>query len=506
MLNDFGYDNGMKYLLLMLVVWTGAAWSEEDPACKDMGRFACAVGEYDDGTGVGKVFSEYENPIQDEKEKLKKSTLEKFKKALRDPQNSYFRLQVLSAANVSQNPTCKAQEDGSRSEACLDLMATGASNIALKRRFNMNTGRQDIELVDEANFTESIPFKNIEKEIHNELKESVEKKVNVEDVNKKIKEIFPDIKKALQAKLDTTIADEKLRKNLKDKIDAIYFDGFDCSEKNQQNIADVLVPNAFYHPFRHNFKYCSMLSVLNSSEFALASVMIHELAHSVDPCNIALGPSEAAFQYKESPKPEVPAIQTPVAVAQYFQNLTAYNLAMESQNPYHNLIACLRSPNSVEAKVLKSPQGQDGAKKNKAEEMPFCKNDQITEAVSDWYTFEILPQIMSHRRPNLTKEQLKYGYMNAWRGICNADEVRNPETDEHPSTRDRINKILLVQPQIRKDLGCQSRPSAKYCDGNASGNYGGYGNMYDMSKQGTPQAPSIEESDLRKAKKEGGTK
>ncbi len=106
---------------------------------------------------------------------------------------------------------------------------------------------------------------------------------------------------------------------------------------------------------------------------------------------------------------------------------------------------------------------------------PFCTGDQIGETFSDWIAAEVLPEYMSLHYPDLTEKQYRLGYSNVFRGSCNH---ANPEQsfmsaglDVHPEESDRVNKIILTHPKIRKQMGCDPKPPAQstYCSPKAPG-------------------------------------
>jgi hypothetical protein len=98
----------------------------------------------------------------------------------------------------------------------------------------------------------------------------------------------------------------------------------------------------------------------------------------------------------------------------------------------------------------------------------FCSNDQIGESFADWMAAEVLPNYMEQNY-KLTTQQYQYGYGNARRLICriseNASQSRANNGDDHPLIEDRINRILLMNPKVRQQMGCAPSVSDRvYCD------------------------------------------
>jgi hypothetical protein len=126
------------------------------------------------------------------------------------------------------------------------------------------------------------------------------------------------------------------------------------------------------------------------------------------------------------------------------------------------------TPNGSSYPVYPSPGGQVGMTGGQpVQPKPsFCNNDQITESFSDWMGAEILPQYIE-KNYKLTPEQYREGYANANRVNCWAypDTSDNFNYEVHPAIGKRINKILLVNPKIRSQMGCPTKhPDNVYCD------------------------------------------
>jgi hypothetical protein len=197
----------------------------------------------------------------------------------------------------------------------------------------------------------------------------------------------------------------------------------------------------------------------STSEFSLAHTIAHELAHSIDPCSLSLGQQDSRIHYP----------------------LQATQGEVEKTYPLSGVLGCLRSGNSVRAQQKWANPGKHPETPFVTNVMsfPFCnRSDQVTESVADWFAAEVLPTYISRHFPKLTPTQLQDGYSNVWRDDCSIPkgfpsyEYLNPPApssysdidEEHPPLAVRVNRILLVNPEIRKQLGC-TRPHSKniYC-------------------------------------------
>lgn len=453
-----------------------------DTVCEDLHRLSCAPGTYDDGTGVGKSESVYNKERFEIIDKVSNLTREKFATALKNPRANHFRKIVLSATGLSLNPECDGA-DLKPSQDCLVLMAEGAANIAIKKMFasspSSNTLTPSGRIEDQAFLVESDPFLKIE----NEIFLSAKKEMGLDELEKKIRtKIFPQIRDLLIQQIEASVQNPKLRKELTDKISAITFEGSICGagDSKIKNIAGLLNANAFQHPVGNRFQYCAGHSFLNSSEFRIARTLAHELSHAIDPCGITRGPQDYTFKYKD--------------------NLT--RAQAQEQFPFPGILQCLRGKDSVNAKFVRQVRTQvampvgtnignglggavyknGGAYGPLSNDDPdldtdmieipnetfqlFCKGDQITEAFSDWMAAEITPKYISKNFPNLSTQQYRFGYSNVWRGQCNDSDMQSGAGigQSHPVTERRNNYILLMQPQIRSQMGCPPTVVArKYC-------------------------------------------
>ncbi len=359
-------------------------------------------------------------------------------------------------------------------------MASGLTDIFVKQQ-SASTGRfpgagmSNNGSVSDITFVTDSPF--YKKVVQNVLNQT-QIIIKSDKIDKKAREeVFPKVKAILIAKIGQMVTDPVARKNLTDKVTAIVYIGSNCSQEagsNEGSVPGLLLANVFYHLIQNTFKYCSGLSTRNSSEFHMAFIIAHELSHSIDPCSIAIGPSDFIFRYSK--------------------NITREKA--ESEFPFEGLISCLRSEKSVQAISAEQmlmlgtvgsttdPYGNNGghgggygggigtatsSEPSVARPTPpfigFCHNDQITETFADWMASEITPDYIKNNFPKLSSEQMRLGYSNIWRGACvdDAQQSKLPH-DVHPSQKDRSNRIILTQPKIRAQMDCTKSLSDRvYC-------------------------------------------
>lgn len=458
--------NKIIFLAIGLIFQT-SGYAASDKICDDLYRITCAPGEYNDGTGVASNRTSIGSKELAIFENVFKEANKKFSEVLGKAENSYFRKAVLSATGLSLSTKCKGAEDKPSAE-CLKDMSSGLTEIFYKQQLATKGGRYSnfnlqgmADVSDLTYVTDSPIYQSTTQNILNKAKELV----GLDNVEKKARDVvFPKVREALLKKVNSLVSDEQTRKKLIDKISAIRFDNSDCSNGNSTSIPGLLLPNAFYLPQANVFKFCAGMGLNNSSEFQMAFIIAHELSHSIDPCTIEVGPSDFTFKYPKG----------------------ANQSESEGAFPIKNIIQCLRTKESIGALTDAQTQAKHSMTNNQyggytyqtspahgsAQAMDFksfCGLDQITESFSDWMAAEITPEYISSVHPKLSKDQLRLGYSNIWRGNCDTDALPAMPSP-HPEKEARTNRIILVQPKIREQMGCSKELNSNqvYCDTNKS--------------------------------------
>ncbi len=310
--------------------------------------------------------------------------------------------------------------------------------------------------------------KLLQKEIFESVRGRFE---NVKYLDKIQNKIFPDVRDEVLAfvndyfkPLPTDSPDlSKRKKETAEKIKAVigkvWFRGFDCTNAQRKKESDVYVEkrfsfsnsrvnNSFYNPEPVNgVRLCEGTVIQNPSEFKIVKTLAHEIAHSVDPCSA--GGMNRVVKYSEKKAGE---------------SQSAYMNRLNQEFPFKGVLSCLRGANSVEATRVEPTTlphipaqpgfgvTADDIKQMQIEkDVAFCQGtDQLTEGFPDWLAAQVLPKYMKKHHPELTQDDYTKGYANAERGRCGQKSV-----DSHSTNEDRINQILLNQPQIRAQMGCK---------------------------------------------------
>ncbi len=210
--------------------------------------------------------------------------------------------------------------------------------------------------------------------------------------------------------------------------------GSDCGATFGMN--DYYLPKAFYNYETNNFLLCRNLLNQTNSEFALTTVIAHEMSHAIDPCILRLSNPDTFGEF-----------------------VTNDFYKSEAEFPYSKLTSCLRSSSSIRAVNLEASQA---APNSGPVRTSFCHNDQIGEASSDWFASEVLVDVIRQNYPNLTQAQWRNGMRNTFRLKCDQSQVDQVDGFEpHAPVDARFNAIILANQSVRERIGCQKVPYNK---------------------------------------------
>jgi len=470
------------------------AQGEVSPLCEDLARFSCAPGAYKDGTGEVKSETEVSSLILEYTSKSRAEVRQRFKIALDAPENKYLEDLAMGAFGLKNSPQCESKVK-SELVACRENMLDGLTALAQKQVLGPLIPQTGLERLGNLKDLSFVVNNSSYQKVINEFSAQVQKDLGQDALEKKIREdIFPKVQDLIVARLSKLDIPEKQKKMMINKVKGAVFDGSICDTKESRSkggsreISSLLTPNAFYSPGQNQFGLCAGYLLQSSSEFQLVTSIAHELSHGIDPCIIAVGPEDMDFKYSE----------------------TKDLRKIEAEYPIKNIIDCLRDSRSVAARNFTespamnnynyqmnfngnsgpygmgltggggigghNPQGGGmigngggyrppmSASSDNEPNATFCKNDQIGESFSDWMAYEVLPKYIKQNH-KLTVEQYRYGYANSRRLICKIQEDGATNTGVHPVVEDRINKLLLVNPEVRAQMGCPPTHSKNlYCD------------------------------------------
>lgn len=92
-------------------------------------------------------------------------------------------------------------------------------------------------------------------------------------------------------------------------------------------------------------------------------------------------------------------------------------------------------------------------------------NDQTSEVFADWVATFITAEALRHYSAEFEQNQIIFAARNSVRDLCEQESDEDPlDSEYHPAPRIRIEKIFAQNPEIRKLLGCESFQSTpSYC-------------------------------------------
>lgn len=480
-----------------------------DQVCEDLHRLTCAPGTYDDGTGSATNSTTNRSPGRTMMDRVPALAKEKFLETLKKPENAQFRRILRTASGLSMNPDCDTIDE-SPNGPCLDLLADTATDVMGRALFGTGSVSSSSIPLDMLMYITDAP---VYKEVLRDVVAAVRQDPAQQKTEAKLRdEVFPRVRELLIKKVSSLVQDEAVRKKMLDKIRDIRFNGSACVQgaNSQETISDLLTTNAFYTNNSNTFTYCSGSMLSNTSEFQMVHTIAHELSHSIDPCRISQGPA-APFAYAKTETQETAESRFPIPVLSCLRgtdSANAYRTPRGGALPYGNIGGIgMPKPNSETASpngyfnygggtnyptygTAQTPGMGVGVAAPAAPFDGFCQSDQVNEAFCDWMAYEVLPEYMKHNHPKLTKQQLRNGYSNVWRGNCQQPEAGN-NGGTHPTQARRVDYLLLMQPEVRNQLGCPPSVDGRvYCEPGKTA-AGGLG-MPLQSPNGSPVTPKGE--------------
>ncbi len=452
----------VRFVVSWLLILCSASVSGKSDICENLYEHACDL----ENNKIGMTMDTADANFRKIDEGAIKVLEDGFRAAIEKP-DPYLTKLAISAFGQSEEPECELTA-GKPKPQCINKLVRGlvraaqrgivtgrGPNAGLSSRISKNEKPEfiPVEIRDTILLQKNISFK----EIRTKAIEFVISKIRNEGTSKHIREeVFPKIKQKIKEKIREYVDDPKARDQLIDKVENVQPKDGCFNKESGQILVPLLTPNAVYlavdDTSTSSVHVCDSLTYLNKSDFQAASIIAHEIFHSVDPCNVVIGPSKFSFRYSDP------------------QNRDK----SDSEYPLKGLISCLRSKESVEAKHLGTPSQSEVENSivpiycDKGNSDP----DEITETVPDWIASEVLPEYIEENFKDLTPEDFRSGYASAYRAMCpflleeklkkktdewmlEAGVQPQPEPkDEHPMTEKRINRLFLVNPKVRRQMGC----------------------------------------------------
>ncbi len=208
----------------------------------------------------------------------------------------------------------------------------------------------------------------------------------------------------------TTLEKHQLKGHLK-KVDlqlpsptSLYKDEPDLYTKN-----DVFYERTFEGKTRLRVGGAYLMAA--KSWFNMVYTVAHELAHSIDPCEMR----SAHLSY--------PA--------------------------YDRLGACFLQNGLIEARKMRLECGE---------------NDQLSETFADWVAAQIAARALSDYATEFHKKDLEAAAINSVKDLCDQEEdLKELDVEHHPHPRTRIEEIFSKNPRIHELFGCPDVSGPAYC-------------------------------------------
>ena len=291
-----------------------------------------------------------------------------------------------------------------------------------------------------------------------------------EKFDEAIKATLVDVKKTMKDFISKPgiIQSEEVRKKMQKQIERIKFEGSSCLSEGIDSVAPLFYDGAGYNVKEEILTYCrGEVDGQRISEYQLIQLISHELAHSIDPCFIQ-------FDFKSNSAP-----------------IINYEGSDSPEKIYpFPIIECLRSEDSIQAfrpnyrpyphhyysmyyDTQNTPYNSHPPSRPSRPPPPFCHHDdQIGESFCDWLATEILFRHMNSnsKLSGNDKNQHINGIASIYRSHCYPKDglglsELGQDIGRHPASIDRLERITLAHPGIRRKLcGKNVKSKVRYCD------------------------------------------
>ncbi len=416
------------------------------PICSNLSAVTCTEGVRNDGTGSTSV-SDSSAFAARELERMKPTIQQTFQQLIGTPAGRALIPQIKLACRIKRPSEAQMV-------SCLSkLYLTAEGDPALGSLYEKEDLRIQFKAEEALRLVQTKTFKDAATTITLKTVGSIPKGLAAKVEN----EIFPTVQTLLRQRIRELPVDQQTKADLDRRVATIKFGAIECGKTSvdySSQLMQALYPNASYTESSgtnaQSISICPAYLRYSTSEFDLASMIAHELAHSIDPCK--LGGDVNGGEFRAMSESETDKV-------------------LENRYLRKDFISCLRSPTSINAKSDRPPAPPPGSDVMVANGLNrFCQDDQINESVADWFAAETLANYIPYRNSktgkSLSQAQIQSGMANVLRSFCSADfNHDSPKDDPHAPTTRRIDSIYLAQPKLREMMGCpRDLPGKRYCD------------------------------------------
>lgn len=343
---------------------------------------------------------------------------------------------ALEALKMDGLKICRAPGGSADFAKCLERLKDELVNTLIVDLSNSKAGKPNRKL-DLEKFGRLVQG-SIYNKHSSELLESINQTPDPDFLTRIENKMLPEIRSEIAEVMKRLLPDDGIRAHLLEQLGKVRYAGDFCPAElfGGNSLARLAQIGAFMEPDGDDGKpdprifVCRGMIGSMTSAYALTNIIAHEMTHSVDPCRVVhLGKQRA-----------------PQTVAEF-----------DDKSPWSDLMRCLRRKDSVAAKNVSSQLPPD------------CKMDQVSEGVADFVAAEVVGSLIRKKRlAGANTEEILKGVANIWRIACKAPTV-DADMDTHATLKLRIERILALQPDVRKALSCGPTPKDRvYCDANIS--------------------------------------
>lgn len=423
-----------------------AAMAQVPPICTSLSKVTCAGGPRTDVTGKSEAVDARKFADQ-ELTRIRPIISKTFKSFIATDKGEILKEKILDAL-PNQKSNCIAMYG---SDECNEFAAAALAELYIKSEGSLDLVPNFKGAFDALKASEILAMPAY-RQIAERTTAEQSAKLSPELRKKFLSEIYPNAKKHFIETVNNLSIDEKSKAEIIKKVKTIKPATLTCDPifKTNTGLLQSFFPNAQYDENEKEIGICPAYLLFSTSEFDLTALIAHEIAHSVDPCNLPWG------MYDQERKLPSEMLE---------------DKEIENQYLKENFLSCLRSDSSVGALSFRpdldqlkreeeeSPEGEaKGAYANSTHRT--CGTDQINESVSDWFAAETVARFIEARK--FSKAEAATGVSNIYRSMCVGE---SSELGVHPPMSKRLDSIFAAHPKIRVQMGCSpEHPKKKYCD------------------------------------------
>lgn len=219
-------------------------------------------------------------------------------------------------------------------------------------------------------------------------------------------------------------------------------------------------------------------SITGFSEFSFVRTLAHEMAHSLDPCNLQRPVGVAEVSRGKGLAPRRLGPPKSAAIVTLSEDTLRNEVDAFQSLPFSHVHRCLSREQNLGLPQLAEtltrirqhwnlPAGVQAEEDYLADRYPTCLYTRHLESFCDFLATEVLVSYLQLNRRQLSPAQTRNGLANIATASCDGDDparIQTVSAGNHPTSNERLNKILLAHPILRTMTGCSN--NHEYCGSN----------------------------------------